>query len=255
MKAVRSIFALCICLVLVWGCQANRVPEDVNGNQGYERMYLSGYPDDAVPLFQSVRIDNCRFTVREDLNYAIGKDFYSLSYESAADPADISTYYRNLLDEVDEDGSNSDFIIEGFREGHRVSVMIGEQRRDGAWGIPVALLVGKPMEQYVNENPYFADYPEDIIEAYGFFRLQEYTYTEDYIYGYARYATVYQTREEAEAVSGFYRELYRDMPEFDESRENDVTVFVWEDGLYRCMVRYDAYPNIQFIQLLVDRDL
>ena len=255
MKKMWRVLVVCLCLFLLSGCQGNNTPEVNNEDPQDELVYLDGYPDDVVPLLRPVFVDSNRFSVRDDLNYVIGKDLYSIYFESAADMDELSEYYRELMDDLDEESSYSDYVFEGQIQGRRVNVMISELGRDNALGTAISLSVGMPRDEYVDENPYFADYPEGIIEVFGFYKLQEYTYSEDYSYNYARYATIYQTQEEAEDITTFYREKYKDMPGFTETQENNGTVFNWEDDSYRCMVRYDANPNIQFLQLLVDKDL
>ncbi len=252
MKTMVKILVVCLCLVLVCGCSGNNTPEQ---NEDPDLVYLAGYPDEIVPLLKPVIIDSNRFSVRDDLNYVIGKDLYNISYESAADADELSEFYRELMDDLDEESSYNEYIFEGVVQGRRLNVMISEQGRDNAQGTTVSLSVGMPPAEYVDENPYFADYPKDIIEVFGFYKLQEYTYSEDYFYSYARYATIYQTREEPDAVRSFYREKYQDKPGFEETQNDNLTVFSWDEEPYRCSVRYDAHPNIQFLSLLVDKDL
>ncbi len=254
LKSWQKIGIIMVCLALLCGCQSGGTENEVE-DPSEDLVYLSGYPDDEVPLLKPVFIDSCSFSVRDDLNYVIGKDLYSISFESEADMDELSEYYLELMDELDEDMYYDEYSFSGWIQGRKVNVSISDQARDNALGTPVNLSVGMLVDEYVDENPYFENYSEDLIEVFGFYKLQEYTYRESYLYNESRYATIYETREEADDILAFYRDNYSSKSAFKETTSGNTIVFSWEEDGYELSVRYDPYPNIQFLQLLADKDL
>ena len=69
---------------------------------------LSGYPEDILPLYESKKIEDTTFVVRDDANYVLGKDIYTVTYISSAPTKDIMTYYSGLTTSIDEESSGDD---------------------------------------------------------------------------------------------------------------------------------------------------
>ena len=74
---------------------------------------LDGYPEDVLPLYQPDTIVSCGFSVRENDSYNIGKDIYTVTYESAADQQSLMDFYGGLLTERDAPfADEEDFVTD-----------------------------------------------------------------------------------------------------------------------------------------------
>lgn len=199
---------------------------------------LEGYPEDVLPLYESTGITGCGFIYRDDPNFVIGKDLYTVSYASDASLEEISEYYQSLLTYMDE-YSEEDFL-QGDIGDHHVLVSINDAYDDDFRHVDMS--IGLAEDEYVDENPFFADLPGGLVEISGMIRLQEASYlTSIYSADEVRYLTVYETDLTEEDFAAFYQEKYGKIPGFSEDRDDYGLTYAWEDRGYACHVTYS--PN------------
>jgi hypothetical protein len=213
---------------------------------------LSAYPSDILPLYQSEYIDNCSFTVREDPGYIIGKDLYTVAYISKAPLEEISQYYLQLMTEYDEENSYDNFLS-GKIGAHPLFVDLYQD--DDAGHVRVVLSLGQAPEQYVTENPYFADYPADLVAVYGEDEAGETTYEyEERLMGKAketRFVITYSTNLDQDAFKAYYMEQYSGKENFSEVVDQYTYLLHWFDRGYEIHAWFSDYgrPDTRGITL------
>jgi hypothetical protein len=200
---------------------------------------LSGYPQDALPLYQPKALVSCGFSFRENGVYDIGKDIYSIIYESTADQQSLIKYYGGLLTEQSEspvlEGDVITDQLSGTIGGYKVDLMFLENSDSTT---AVYLTLGLPADDYVDANPYFSGYPADLVDQYGVSEMQEITYQQQY-YGSktSHYITIYRTSLAEPDYAAHYKDAYSGKQGFAQS-ESDAYAFSWQDGAYNVSVRY-----------------
>lgn len=241
------ILSLVLCLSACSACGKADTPSEIQEEPAADSIQsndtetvksiplLEGYPEDVLPLYQSLRVTGCSFTCRVDPGYIIGKDFYTVDYTSEASLKEISEYYQSLLTR-EEEYSEEDFL-QGDIGDHHVFISITEDY-DGEC-MHVGLTVGLAENEYVAENPFFADLPDDLVESKGMRRLQETSYIHtNYSVDEVRYLTIYETDLSEEDFMVFYQEKYANMSGFTERRDDYGLTYGWEDQGYDCHVTY-----------------
>lgn len=229
-----------IMLIIAGGCSSSA--SDNNSDASSESKtsskgeLLEGYPTDIMPLYKVVRISDCSYQVRLDPNYVIGKDLYTVSYESKATIAEVVQYYKSLLSEIDEEASSEDFL-KGEIGSQHTFVSLREEE-DGNTYISISL--GAKEEDYAEVNPYFEDYPQGLIEEIKPSELNEQIYDIQYsAYNtdvITRYVKQYKTELDISEVKSFYSDRYRKQEDFIMNEdEYSITVFWKADG-YECEV-------------------
>ena len=209
---------------------------------------LEGYPEDVLPLYESTGITGCGFTYRDDPNFVIGKDLFTVSYTSDVTLEEISEYYQSLLTYTDE-YSEEDFL-QGDIGDHHVLISINDAYDDDFRHVDMS--IGLAEDEYVDENPFFADLPGDLVEISGMIRLQEASYlTSIYSADQIRYLTVYETDLSEEDFVAFYQENYGEIPGFAESRDDYGLTYAWEDRGYACHVTYSP-DNYSFVTIEIN---
>jgi hypothetical protein len=151
------------------GASQEELPEDEGQTGGVE--LLSGYPEDILPIYKSTMIESVGFFVRGDGNYVFGKDIYAVNYISSASAKDVIAYYRGLSTSIDEEYSTSESLTATIGE-NPVGVLLYE----GENGLSVSLTLGMTPSESVAVNPYFSDYPGDLIEPFGRMTFSEQGY-------------------------------------------------------------------------------
>ncbi len=200
---------------------------------------LPDYPQDVLPLYRPDALLSCGFSCRNSDAYDIGKDIYSVTYESTADQESLIKYYAGILTGQDETPT-----VEGDVINDRLSGRIGEYKveimflEDAFGTTTVYLTLGLPSGQYVDANPYFSDYPADLVEQYGVFEVREVTYQQQYYGGKtSHYITVYRTSITGTDFTAHYKGAYANKQDFARP-EPDAAAFSWQDGEYTVSVRY-----------------
>ncbi|GEM_PF-5109323 len=197
---------------------------------------LSGYPLDLLPLFKIVKVGSCSFTMRNDANYVIGKDLYTLNYQSEGTIEEISKYYKEIVKDIDPDYNKVDFF-EGRINGHKVVITLYDE---GEGITNVSILFGLRAGDYVSENPYFSNYPKDLIEVKANsdliqrkFELRSTTYSKKIT---MYYIDTYTTKASVEEIKIFYSEKYKAAESYHYSEDNSGITYMWVNQGYSCRV-------------------
>ncbi len=202
---------------------------------------LDGYPQDILPLYKPDNLLSCGFSYRENDSYGIGKDIYTVTYESAADQQSLMDYYGSLLTEQDEAPADEEDVItdklSGKIDDYKVELMFLDNAGSST---TVYITLGLPEDMYMDANPYFTDYPDDIVEKYGLLAMQEVTYQRQfYVEETVHYITIYTTDAAAQDFSEYYEETYFAAEGFSKSG-TDGNAFSWQDGAFSLSVRYSG---------------
>lgn len=242
MKKVLPVLLVFILIFTLAACSQESPPAasgDTESAAEIRASLLAGYPQDAAPLYQPDALLSCGFSCRGSDSYDIGKDIYTITYESAADQKTLTDYYSGLMTGQDEAPSvEGDVItdqISGTIGGYKVELMFLDNSDSTT---TVYLTLGLPSGQYTEKNPYFTDYPADLVDAYGAAEMQEVTYQEQY-YGSKtdHYITIYRTTLAGADYTAHYKDAYSSKQGFTQS-DTDEYAFSWQDGGYGVSVRY-----------------
>jgi len=253
---IKAILCLAVLLMLLAACSGN---SDTSASAPQEQVtggveLLSGYPEDILPLYNSVKVESSAFTVREAANWVYGKDIYTVDFYSNASLEEVSDYYRGLMDEIDEEYSAPD-SIDGKIGAHPVGVLLQE---DGSGSTSVHLILGLDPADYVSENPYFSDYPRDLIEPFGRERFSESTYeTRDLSGPEVIYRETYVTNTTEEEFKNFYSEKYSGAENLYEQDDDYGLSYQWDSRGYTCVVSISAYSGggDQWVTAVVSKKL
>ncbi len=232
------------------GNPAGSPPEPMTG--GVE--LLSGYPEDILPLFNSAKIESTAFSIRQDANWVFGKDIYTVSYYSSASLDAVYDYYWNLMDEIDEEYSGSD-MIQGRIGAHPVGVTLYD---DGSGHSSVSLIIGQDPADYVKDNPYFIDYPRDLVEPFGRERFFESTYeVRDFSRPEVIYTETFVTNTTEEEFKEFYSSKYSGAEHFYEDDHDYGLSYQWDSRGYQCRASISAYDGggDQWVSIIISKYL
>jgi hypothetical protein len=207
--------------------------------QEWQVSLLDGYPEDVVPLYESDLLDTALYSVRNDPQwFAVDgglRNFHHIVYQTDAQMADVLAYYRGLMDTVDEDFTFGD-QIEGVIGKYKVFVNTTDQSSYKA----VYVTVDLPKAEVTETNPFYADYPEGLVETPACFTFFEEIYYRT-LYrqtdmSYARHFDVLDLDDDekadldAEGIYTFYEERYGEKDGFAIDRE--ARTVSWSDGKY-----------------------
>ena len=231
----------------------SETPEPVQNEEPEPTVeLLSGYPEDFLPLYKCDKIEMCSFSVRDDPDYIIGKDIYSVSYLSSAPAEEISEYYKSFIKE-EEDGNPTDIQF-GILGTQRVNLGIVENDSGIA---SVYLTIGQKEEDYVDENPFFKTCPQNLIEVPGKNRLMDITY-EEQAYGKKRirYLKSFETELKEKDFTDFYTKKYAKEQDFTEEVDEYSHTFYWVSEGYQCQATYSLYGgDTEFISTQIIKDV
>lgn len=220
-----------------------------------EIKLLKDFPQDFMPLFEAIRVNDCQYEVKENANWVFGKDMYMVEFESKASKDELVDYYRDLLDSVDEEASYDEYSFEGLIGEQRVGIDITEEGFLDALGTTVRISFGVPKSEYSNENKYFTEYPKDLIEQVFINTAVRYKYLEDYYNSDKIYTVSYQTIEKSEVIIEHFNSKYGSKDEFKSIKDQYGTTLSWVDGEYNCSVRYSDSSGIDSLTLSVQQSL
>jgi PBP1b-binding outer membrane lipoprotein LpoB len=257
MKKLLPIIIILLSALFLASCSAPggsvSVPSDETIAQ-INSALLSGYPRDVLPLYQPVALTSCSFSYRASDQYDIGKDIYSVNYQSASTQEDLIRYYSGLFTEKNENPS-----VEGDEITDKLSGKIGENNAEILFldnedsTTSVYLTLGLTSGQYVDSNPYFKGYPSDLVDAYSQTSLLEVTYEEQY-YGKKtdHYITVYQTDMTQQAFIDYYNGKYAAKIDFTQTGSDNHTVFSWQDQGFDVDLSYSG-GNTSYVTIDVSK--
>jgi len=244
-------------LAFVAGCSddgpsATQTPAEEQVTGGVE--LLSGYPKDVLPLYQAKYVEQISFKVRAEANWVFGKDIYNVSYSSDAALEDILQYYEGLLTEKDEEYSN-DESLQGMIGEQPVGVMLYEAE-DGS--SQVSMIIGSKPSEYVTENPYFVNYPADLVEPFGRAAFSEQGYeVRDYSGMEEVYTESYVTNVTEEAFKEFYSGKYSGAENLAENDHEYGLEYQWTSQGYNCRAAISNYdgPSDEWVSIILSRKL
>lgn len=261
MKAVRLIIFLLL-IVLVASCTKGNANPPNNGNSNdpddneYIIKTLEGFPIDILPLYKVIRVNSNGYTVREDKNYTIGKDLYTIDFESEADLDEISEFYQDHVDEIIEDSFYDDYTFSALIDGKQANFFISKNESDRAVGNQVTISIGVDPSDYSDQNKYFDEYP-DLIDAIEMGHTWYYAYTENYTDNSIRYVIGYFTDIKKEEALSYYRDKYGNEAGFDEMPSGDMsTMMIWNKNGYNMIMYFTEYTNgSQSISVSTEKEL
>ena len=252
-RALPLALTLLLTLAVV-GCAAGEEPEGAPGTTGevpaaapaeWTVQLLDGFPADTVPLYKSDLLDTAYYSVRNDPQWAAVegglRNIHHVVYHTAAPPAEVLEHYLGLMSAT-TDADASDGYIEGTIGKYAVEVNTTEESSYNA----VYVTVDLPKAEVTEMNPFYADYPAELVETPG-----EFVFFEDKYYEY-----LYRSTDMAfwrqfdiadwdgkngpdlslEDVYAYYEQRYADKPEFTIDRESRM--MTWKDGRYSVTIAF-----------------
>ncbi|MFZ7121865.1 MAG: hypothetical protein ACOWWH_13080 [Eubacteriaceae bacterium] len=257
-KRIVIFIALFFVLIFASACSG----DDVNNNnssqlenndesniidESQQVKLLEGYPADVLPLYKNVGITLCSFSYRDDYNYVIGKDIYSVDFESEGTLQEVSEYYQSIFTTIDEEYFEIDDFEGSIGDNN---AFIGFSENDGTTS--VSMTIGLDEDEYLDENPYFSDYPKDLIEVYAMTELQDIIYEDrNFSTREIRYITTYETNISQEEFIEFYYPKYSNMENFRQDEDQYGISYYWDNMGYECLVSYSG-GNTRFISIEAD---
>ncbi|PKQ38795.1 MAG: hypothetical protein CVT59_01560 [Actinobacteria bacterium HGW-Actinobacteria-1] len=258
--------ALALILALsVTGCAAKDDPSpsaektnDAAANKPAEFTVqpLDGWPEDVVPLYKSELLDTAYYSVRNDPQYAAVegglRNIHHVVYHTAAPTSEVLEYYLGLMTES-TDADASDDYIEGTIGTYPVQVNTTEESSYNA----VYITVDLPKSEVTDVNPFYAEYPAELVEA-----PQEFVFFEDKYYEYLYRSTdmAYWRQFDIadrdgkdgpdlslEDIYAYYRERYGSKTDF--AVDQDARTITWMDGKYNVTLAFYEAGNRGVLQL------
>ena len=201
---------------------------------------LSGYPLNALPLYEAYTIETCSFSCRGSDEYSIGKDIYSVTFQSNAGQADLYLCYSGILTETDVTETQDEYEITDALSGkigeNGVEINILDNSNDTC---TVYLTYGLTPDQYSKTNPFFADYPADYVDVYGQKTLTDQTYSVEYYTNKTTaYTTLYETALTQKEFAGYYSAKYGAEQSFTATEGDSRTSYTWQSGPYTVSAAY-----------------
>ena len=214
---------------------------------------LSGYPENILPLYNSIKIESVGFSVRGDYNYVFGKDIYTVRYLSSASTQDAMEYYRGLATSIDDEYSTDDSLMAEIGE-NPMGVYLTEDGDD----LYISLTLGMKPSENVSVNPYFSDYPGDLIEPFGRGTFSEQGYEVRELNGTeVVYTESYITNSNKEAFREFYSIKYGEAENLEVEEDEYGLSYRWTDRGFTCIVSISTYngPGGDFVSTTASKNL
>lgn len=247
---MKKIFLIIITLLLFVGCSNDNkdIDNNVDNSENTNYELLEGYPEDILPLYKVSNLERMEFSYRDDYEYVIGKDIYTVYYESFADIDEISDYYMSLytsIDDMDEEWFDK-YSFEGNIGNNRVNIGMYESNDI----VNVSLTIGLTEDKYVSENPFFEDAPTDLIVVHEMTELQEYTYRKDYS-GEINYIVIFESNFNTDTFKEYYEGLYKNKTDYKYEITEYYDVISFKDGKYSVRISYSESYGYNFVNIEV----
>lgn len=267
---VAALLAIAMGVGIVAGCSADKGASDTpapsaSGDQTaapeeFVLTQLEGYPHDVVPLYEVKLLDTVYYSVRNDPQWSALegglRNIYHSVYESNIPAADVLEYYRGLCDTVDPEYGNEE-MLKGTIGEYTIWLNTGFHNDKNM----VYLSVDEPKSKTVEENKFYTDYPEGIVEAHPSMQFFEEMYYDSIVSGsdiwYDRHFEIADLDGDdkadlrGEARLDYYEERYSDKEGFEIDRQY---YFVkWIDGEYTVQVAFNEDSNRGVIKVGRDR--
>jgi hypothetical protein len=252
-KVLAAATVVLITILIMGACGVSEeVPQEEEVQTGGLEL-LSGYPEDILPLYESEKIESVGFFVRGDANYVFGKDIYTVNYISSASAKDVIDYYRGLATSIDEEYSTSESLTAAIGE-NPVGVLLYE----GENGLSVSLTLGMKPADSVEVNPYFSDYPGDLIEPFGRMTFSEQGYEAREMTGTeVIYTESYITNIDKEAFRAFYTTKYEGAENLIIEEDEYGLTYQWTDRGYTCRasISTNGGPSGEFVTTIASKEM
>lgn len=201
----------------------------------FEGYLLDDFPGDVVPLIDSLAIDTCIYSVRNDPQWVVVegglRNFYHVVYYSSATPEDVLDRYANLMEGIDAEKS-FEGAVAGTMGPYDVFVNTSPAEKDTV----VYLTVDLPRSEVSETNPFFTGYPAGLLELDPGFERFEHKYQVDSVdEGRFSYLEFYDMDITEEAFYAYYRERYGDRDDFTTAENGHVS---WTDQGYLITLTY-----------------
>jgi hypothetical protein len=253
LKVLAAATVVLITMLIMGACGASKEAPPVEEVQPGGLELLSGYPEDILPLYKSTTVESVGFFVRGDDNYVFGKDIYTVNYISSASAKDVIAYYRGLATSIDEEYSTSESLTAAIGE-NPVGVLLYE----GENGLSVSLTLGMKPTENVEVNPYFSDYPGDLIEPFGRMTFSEQGYEARGINSTeVIYTESYITNVDKEAFREFYATKYAGAENLNVEEDEYGLTYQWTDRGYTCRasISTNGGPSGEFVTTIASKEM
>lgn len=200
---------------------------------------LEGFPDDVVPLFEADLIDTVYYSVRNDPQWAAVegglRNIHHVVYQTSKTQAEVLDFYLDLMDST-TDADTGDGYIEGTIDVYDIDLNTTVESSYTA----VYLTVDLPRDELTEVNPFYADYPTELVETPAEFVFFEQKY---YAYLYRSTDMAYWQQFDIadwnddgrpdftlDELYAWYTERYGEKTDFTVDR--DGRQITWTDGTY-----------------------
>ena len=185
------------------------------------------------------------------MNYTIGKDLYSIRFNSNSTKEDASAYYQSLMNSVKDLNEEwfDPYSFSGTIKGHTVNILITKLYEDKEY-ITISISIGAKEEEYSDKNKFFDDYPKDLVEVYGKTRLQEETYEENHEDELKYYKTIYETNIVMEEFVAHYEDIYKEKDSFNKLVEENKASITWKDKGFDISIKYTKYEKYIYVSII-----
>ena len=206
---------------------------------------LEGFPEDVVPLFEADLIDTAYYSVRNDPQWVTVegglRNIHHAVYQTSVDPAEVLDHYLGLMSDTTDDDPSEGYV-EGTIGKYDVSVNTTVESSNTTVYVQVDL----PRDEVTEVNPFFADYPADLVavpEEFVFFedKYYEYLYHPTDMAFWRQFDVADRDDDDVfdlslEDIYSFYQERYADKTEFTVDR--DARRITWVDGRYHVILAF-----------------
>ncbi len=258
MKKRLFLFIILSTLLFLSGCINNDATKVENKEEDVvvKGELLSSYPEDILPLYKAVSIEDVSFTYRDDPNYVIGKDYNYVYYISSGDIDEISDYYISLMTFIEgKDESWFDkYYPTGEINGQHVNIGINDLDDENGY-ISVSVSIGVKEEDYVDKNPYFINYPDVLDDLYRKTKLQDITYKISYIYSKETYLVIFQTDMDENEFLEYYKNKYENKTGFSIKDTDLGKYLMWNENNFDVSIRYNVSANYKFISISAEKSM
>ncbi len=252
MKKLLLIVLVCVFALTALSCSQPAGPAAAEEQPQTTLPLLSSYPQDVLPLYQPYKLLSTGFSTYANDMSVVGREAYTVIYESAATQQELYKYYLSLLTENSATPAPS--VSSGEDDSAAMDFITG---KTGSSGVDISFLDnGNTITVYLSlgskdnggANPYFSAYPSGLVDEFGVRSKEETTYQEQY-YGNKtiHYITVYSTGAGQQEFLQHYQK-YASKQGFKQTTSQNGASTSWQDQGFSCNISYaggqSAYVTI-----------
>ncbi|MDD5486315.1 MAG: hypothetical protein PHW65_02005 [Dehalococcoidales bacterium] len=184
----------------------------------YHGYLLDGYPEDIWPLYKSLAVDRCDYSILFPVYNDIGyhQNRFSVIYVTEEDLEEIEVYYNGLLETVIDDGF---FQAYGYIDGYELQAYWIDEDFDNE----IYLQVYLPEHLQLSSNPYLSDFPDFLSGLYEpkDIWLESFTCTSNPPKGTTETSKLYSHNGTMLGALEHYRAILKSSPDFTEDKVED----------------------------------